>query len=119
MRVGHIMVFVTDKEEAIVFYGDTLGLSLREEDEKRLVYDLGGLHLILFETLHPTSPGAYSEEARTVLVFHVEDVEQTFRELSERGVFFLHEKPTPQKYAAFVDPFGNVHEILEEPTHAT
>lgn len=119
MKFGHVMVFITDKEKARAFYGDTLGLPLREEDEKRLVYDMGGLHLILFETLRPTTPGAYSEEARTVLVFHVEDVEHTFRELSERGVSFLHTRPTPQKYAAFVDPFGNVHEILEEPTLAT
>ncbi|TKI24098.1 VOC family protein, partial [Bacillus mycoides] len=26
---------------------------------------------------------------------------------------FLHDKPTQGRYAAFVDPFGNVHEIAE------
>lgn len=29
------------------------------------------------------------------------------------GIPFLHDKPTQGKYAAFVDPFGNVHEIAE------
>lgn len=107
------MVFITDKEKARTFYGEVLGLVLLSEDDKRLVYDMGGHELVLFETLRPTSLGAYSEEARTVLVFHVDDVEKAFHELAARGVRFLHSRPTSQKYAAFVDPFGNVHEILQ------
>ncbi|OZS77430.1 glyoxalase [Tetzosporium hominis] len=114
MKLGHIMVFVSDKEQARQFYSDILGLKLVDEDEKRLIYDMGGQHLVLFETLRSVEPLSYSEEARTVLVFAVEDVEKSFRSLKERGVTFLHSHPTPQRYAAFVDPFGNVHEILEE-----
>ncbi len=49
-----------------------------------------------------------------MLVFAVEDVEESYRSLKERSVRFLHSRPTPQRYAAFVDPFENVHEILEE-----
>lgn len=85
-----------------------------DEDEKRLIYDMGGQYLVLFETLRSVEPVGYSEEARTVLVFAVEDVEERFRSLKESGVVFLHSRPTPQRYAAFVDPFGNVHEILEQ-----
>ncbi|PJK16586.1 glyoxalase [Chryseomicrobium excrementi] len=114
MKFGHIMVFVSDKEQARQFYSDVLELQLVDEDGKRLIYDIGGQHLVLFETLRSVEPLAYSEEARTVLVFTVEDVEESYRNLKERGVTFLHSRPTPQRYAAFVDPFGNVHEILED-----
>lgn len=114
MKFGHIMVFVSDKEQARQFYSDVLELQLVDEDEKRLIYDMGGQHLVLVETLRSVEPVGYSEEARTVLVFAVEDVEESYRSLKERGVTFLHSRPTPQCYAAFVDPFGNVHEILEE-----
>lgn len=113
MKFGHIMVFVSDKEEARRFYSDVLELTLVDEEEKQLVYDLGGQKLVLFETLRSTEPLAYSEEARTVLVFEVEDVEMMFRTLVDRGVTFLHTRPTPQKYAAFLDPSGNVHEIQQ------
>lgn len=114
MKLGHIMVFVSDKEKARQFYSDILELKFVDEDEKRLIYDMGGQHLVLFETLSSVDPLAYSEEARTLLVFTVEDVEESFRSLKEHGVTFLHSRPTPQRYAAFVDPFGTVHEILEE-----
>lgn len=113
MRFGHVMVFISDKEKAKKFYSDSLGLDLLDEQERQLVYRMGSQRLVLFETLHDTEPGAYSEEARTVLVFYVEDVFKCFTELTERGVHFLHTKPTENGYAAFVDPFGNVHEILE------
>ncbi|GFZ93068.1 hypothetical protein GCM10008018_44240 [Paenibacillus marchantiophytorum] len=40
-------------------------------------------------------------------------MEQSFKEMKEKGIQFLHDKPTQGLNAAFVDPFGNVHEIAE------
>lgn len=48
------------------------------------------------------------------MVFEVESVEQTFQDMKLKGIRFLHETPTEGGYAAFVDPFGNVHEIAEQ-----
>lgn len=114
MRFGHVMVFVSEKEQARQFYSEVLELELVDEDEKRLIYEIGGQKLVLFETERSVEPVGYSEEARTVLVFAVDDVDESFQNLKARGVHFLHSHPTPKRYAAFVDPFGNVHEILED-----
>jgi len=45
-----------------------------------------------------------------------DDLAATLNSLKEKGVELIHQ--TPQKcpvgvYAAFKDPFGNVHELLE------
>ncbi len=58
----------------------------------------------------------YSNVARSVFVFEVASIDKTFDDLRLRGVKFLHEKPSENdfsRYAAFQDPFGNVHEISE------
>ncbi len=59
MKFGHIMVFVSDKEQARQFYSDVLELQLVDEDEKRLIYDMSGQHLVLFETLRSVEPVGY------------------------------------------------------------
>ncbi|AYC30073.1 VOC family protein [Paenisporosarcina cavernae] len=114
MEFGYVMVFVTDVQQAKQFYQDILELPLIHEEPNRLVFSMGPQKLVLFQADKKTETGDYSNEARTVLVFHVGDVHNTFAKLQEKGVQFLHTKPTEARYAAFTDPFGNVHEIAEK-----
>ena len=113
MKFGHVMIFVNDLEKAKWYYSELLGMETILEQENKLVFDIGGSKLIAFKCEKTTEIGDYSNEARTVLVFEVESIEHSFNEMKEMGIQFLHKKPTQGKYAAFVDPFGHVHEIAE------
>ena len=116
MRIGKLMIFVPDLEEAKRFYGGVLGLALKEEAENRLTFAHAGGELLAFRCERPTQVGDYSREARAVFVFEVDSVDAAMRELAARGVRFLHKTPAQNslgRYAAFADPFGIVHEIFE------
>ncbi|OBZ18577.1 glyoxalase [Bacillus sp. FJAT-27264] len=113
MKLGNIMIFVNDMTKARGFYSELLGLQILSEEENKFVFALDGCQLVAFKCEKTKEIGDYSNEARTVLVFEVESVEQTFKEMKGKGIQFLHDEPTQGQYAAFVDPFGNVHEIAE------
>src|SRR5688500_15314886 len=116
MELAKLMIFVPDLAEAKRFYGGVLGFALREEDGDRLVFAHGACDLLAFRCDRPAPVGDYSREARSVFVFGVASVDDSMRELRARGVRFLHERPAENalgRYAAFVDPFGIVHEIFQ------
>lgn len=116
MKLAALMVFVPDIARARAFYSDLLGFSVMEAGERHVVFDSGGTELVAFECDRPGSVGDYSREARAVFVFGVASVEASMAALRARGVEFLHDVPAEGplgRYAAFVDPFGIVHEIQE------
>ncbi|WP_409295362.1 VOC family protein [Peribacillus sp. SCS-26] len=113
MKLGNIMIFVSDIREAKGFYGNLLELPVLMEKEKQIVFQVEGTQLVAFKCEKNGQVGDYSNEARTVLVFEVDSVEETFYKMRSKGITFLHEKPTEARYAAFIDPFGNVFEIAE------
>ena len=116
MKLGKIMIFVSDFEEAKKFYGGVLGFAVKAETENRLEFAHEGVDFIAFKCEKNTVIEDYSNTARSVFVFEVESVEKILRDLRAKGVVFLHDKPAENdfsRYAAFSDPFGNVHEIFE------
>jgi glyoxylase I family protein len=116
MELAKLMIFVPDLEEARRFYADVLGFALKEEHGDRLVFAHGGCDLVAFRCDRDSPVGGYSREARAVFVFGVASIDAAMAELRARGVRFLHERPAENemgRYAAFVDPFGIVHEIFQ------
>ncbi|MED1203777.1 VOC family protein [Heyndrickxia acidicola] len=113
MKLGYVMVFVSDLREAKRFYSTLLGMPIISEKNNQLIFQLEGTQLVAFKCEKNGQVGDYSNEARTVLVFHVDSIEKKFYEMKSKGIKFLHEKPTEARYAAFLDPFGNVFEIAE------
>jgi glyoxylase I family protein len=116
MRLGKMMIFVSDLAEAKRFYRDVLGFSLKSESERRLDFVHEGCDFIAFECAKNAVVEDYGQVARSVFVFEVPSVDEAMDDLRARGVRFLHERPAENefsRYAAFVDPFGNVHEIYE------
>jgi predicted enzyme related to lactoylglutathione lyase len=90
-----------------------LGLSVEFETESNKTVGLkdeGGFNLILVEM-----PGPISD---VHLYFQVDDVEQTYRELVEQGVSFLHPpQVTDWGYGASLeDPDGRVIGLWDEAT---
>ena len=119
MQLGVIVVLTPDLAEARRFYGDVLGLSLKDEAPNQLVFDLSGAEFHVFNCTD-AAPAAYRHgaTAATVCAFEVTSIDAEMRRLRAAGVVFLHAKPAENafsgmRYAAFQAPGGNVHELIE------
>ena len=108
-------LYVGDRERALGFYRDTLGLALRGSDDFGDFLDLGGA--LLRMTVMPD----HKATPHPVLGWNVEDIEAAVTYLRDRGVAFtIHEgfgqdalgiwtaPDGKTKVAFFADPDGNV-----------
>lgn len=110
------MFFVSDINEAEHFYCDVLGFQLKTKTENSIAFVQGNCDFIAFKCEKNAVIKDYSNVARSVFVFEVASIDKTFDDFCAKGVKFLHKKPSENdfcRYAAFQDPFGNVHEISE------
>lgn len=81
------VVPVSDVDAAIRFYGDTLGLVLKERrsdlpENREAEFEAGGGTLLVYESV-----GA-GQSRHTVAGFRVDDIDEAVRSLRERGVAF-------------------------------
>ncbi len=116
MKLGMLLIFVSDLAEAKHFYCELLGFSLKAEHKDRIELVHNGCDFVAFKCDENTSVENYSRIARSVFVFEVDSIDETFASLKSKGVRFLHDTPNENdlgRYAAFADPFGNVHELFE------
>jgi catechol 2,3-dioxygenase-like lactoylglutathione lyase family enzyme len=107
LRLDHLAIRVRDLQVAQRWYIDLLGMALEFEVPGRrtvALQDDAGLTLFLDETADEVAPDA------VVLTFQVDDVEATYRRLSERGVAF--ESPPGKRFwgygAELRDPDGRL-----------
>lgn len=116
MRLKSLMIFAPDLAMARRFYVDVLGLRVTSESDQSLILTLENAELLVFPCAKEGSVGDYANEPRSVFVFDVPDVAREMERLRLEGVRFLHETPVQTdrgRYAAFEDPFGNVHELMD------
>jgi predicted enzyme related to lactoylglutathione lyase len=113
---------VNDVQRAKEFYGQTLGLEVRDLPMGVLELQLaGGTNILVYPKPNHT-PATF-----TILNFPVDDVEQAVDKLTKRGVNFEHyNQPglkTDEKgvhhgegpvIAWFKDPAGNILSVLEK-----
>jgi catechol 2,3-dioxygenase-like lactoylglutathione lyase family enzyme len=114
---------VDDLEEAKEFYGETLGLDVRETPEGLVLRIAGGTEVFVY---HSTD---YRAPDHTVLNFPVDDIDDAVAELRRRGVKMEHyDLPDiktdakgifrgemgPAAIAWFKDPAGHILSVLEE-----
>jgi catechol 2,3-dioxygenase-like lactoylglutathione lyase family enzyme len=117
-QVCVLQVNVADMDVAIRFYVDVLGFEIESRDHYPHIVVLSsgaGIPFILNKVNRSTQID-YPDVAQTVLNFSTPDLAATMAELGQKGVEFIHAAPQPCPvgvYAAFRDPFGNVHEFLE------
>jgi catechol 2,3-dioxygenase-like lactoylglutathione lyase family enzyme len=116
-----IRIFVGDATAAQSFYCDTLGLPLQAGSAELgyLVFNLAGLRLIV-ESADPNEDEGRDLIGRIVgLSFRVGDIQDAYRELQSRGVFFTGH-PEKQHWggvlAHFRDSAGNVLSLVEHLT---
>ena len=112
MKIGMLMLGVTDMNRSVAFYRDAMGLPVQFGSEEFTFLDAGGVTLVL--QAHETLPPA-DEGLRTEVVFPVEDIEAAYGTLRERGVAFrvAPRIVTGDRLAAdFRDPDGHVLSIF-------
>ena len=127
-QLTNVQVWVHDQDEALAFYTEKLGLELREDvtvpemgNFRWLSVGVPGQDDVAITLMAIPGPPVFDEDTRAKiqevlargasggLFFATDDVQQSYEELSKRGVEFLQE-PTEQPYgidAGFRDPSGN------------
>lgn len=116
MKLAMLMIVAPDLARAKAFYGATLGLALKSETPRRLVFAQDGADLVIFKGTKDAPPAEHGASASTTFVFAVASLDAALTDLKAKGVVFLHAAPAQGefgRYAAFFDPFGNVLELLE------
>jgi catechol 2,3-dioxygenase-like lactoylglutathione lyase family enzyme len=117
ITLGKVLVFAPDLNVADEFYGETLGLKRAESGDQFRAFSGADFDMIIFKCDSPATPDEYSKQAGSTICFSVPDLAQAMVELGSKGVRFLHSEPQSGpnlRYVAFVDPFGTVHELIEE-----
>ena len=115
--IGQISMNATDIPRAVAFYRDTLGMRLLfEAPPKMAFFDCAGVRLMLSlpETPEYDHPGS-------VLYFRVDDIDQAYAQLKERGVSFqgiphlIARMPDHELWMAFFkDSEGNTLALMAE-----
>ncbi|GAB5470374.1 MAG: hypothetical protein Kilf2KO_34040 [Rhodospirillales bacterium] len=116
MRIYAVRIFVDDLAKARAFYGETLGLKevWTMTEMKAVGFDLESAQLIVEEE------DPEGEEAGLIgrfvgLSLQVDDIEESYRQLKERGVAFEgppEKQPWGGTLADFKDPAGNLLTLL-------
>jgi catechol 2,3-dioxygenase-like lactoylglutathione lyase family enzyme len=118
-------VAISDKDTALAFYQDKLGLTLiADQSPFALVFDLTGTPL---RATFVPDPAAFKPQQFTVLGWRVEDIDVKAAELAAAGVEFNHypfvqnghphgvwDAPGGVRIAWFNDPFGNVLSLQQD-----
>jgi Predicted enzyme related to lactoylglutathione lyase len=110
--INSIGIPVSNMEKAVTFYGETLGLKKKYDYSPDYVeFDCGGVGIGL-------EPGGEkgNKENKAYIMFLVDDIDETYQKLKEKGVFFTGEPTDTQwggKIATFKDPDENILQLLK------
>jgi catechol 2,3-dioxygenase-like lactoylglutathione lyase family enzyme len=127
VKLTHTRLLVTHFVECVRFYRDVVNLEINwgTEDGNYVSYNTGNTILALFKRhLMAQAVGASDKPAhadcqdRVALIFEVDSVDETYRQLKAKGVQFVTE-PTDRpdwgiRAAHFRDPDGNLIEVYTD-----
>ena len=130
-RLNVTSIYVLDKDEALDFYVDKLGLEkgndVSQGDYRWLTVRVPGesTEISLEQPGPPLHDEATAEQLRELvtkgalggLVFITDDAQATYDSLRERGVTDFTQEPTEHFYGTDLgvrDPFGNAIRILQQ-----
>ncbi|HUR16534.1 MAG TPA: VOC family protein [Candidatus Limnocylindrales bacterium] len=132
MKLNVASIFVLDKDEALDFYVNKLGLEkgsdVRQGDYRWLTVRVPGETGTEIQLEEPGAPlhdeqtaaqlrELISKGAMTGLVFVTDDVRGLYDTLKERGVTDFTQEPTDHFYGTDMglrDPFGNAIRVLQQ-----
>jgi predicted enzyme related to lactoylglutathione lyase len=107
-RTDFVGIPVTDRERAVKFYGETLGLKRNPlSSDEWPEFDTGNVTLLLNT---PEQTGVPFSPSNTAIALRVPDVAAAMERLKEAGVEFMFPEPYDSSVchmAFFKDPDGN------------
>ncbi|PKR84615.1 VOC family protein [Heyndrickxia camelliae] len=122
MEFHAVRLLVNDFQESLIFYRDVLGFSEWHNDEQEYAY-FEEKQLALFSRSKITSvigeDGAANTDiySKFLLQFEVDDVDETYKNLVEKGVKFINLPHDQTAWGSRVshlrDPDGNVIELYQ------
>ncbi len=120
--IGAITLFVEDLATAKEFYQRAFGAPQIFEDDDSAVFQFGETMINLLaasaapEPIEPARVADPAAGARFQLTVQVDDVDQTCKELTSRGVELLNgpvDRPWGIRTASFRDPAGHIWELAK------
>jgi len=127
-QIDYVMIGVSDMEQSVGFYKDTLGIPLKYKTNEWTEFQTGATTLALHLSKPRTAPTTPREGllAGTLSIgFNVTDLEKTYRELKSKNVRFVMEPKMREgegiKLAVFLDPDDleiSIAETVKEPIQA-
>ena len=119
-KIATAAIYVTDQEVANRFWEKQVGFEIRRDlsmgpEARWLELAPPGAESCI--VIFPKSMMEDWAERKPSLVFECDDIEETHKSMSERGVEFSHKpKELPWgKFAIFLDPEGNWYGLRELP----
>ena len=114
--LGYVIVYVKDTKAAVPFYRDTLGITVKSEEDGWVEFQTGGATFALHHDDKLKGDRTYGQP---LPVFNVDDFNGAYQALKESGVHF---EKGPQQVceagpgqvgmsAEFKDPDGNLLSI--------
>ncbi|MCI0560842.1 MAG: VOC family protein [Nitrososphaera sp.] len=117
-KVGAVILLVSDMENSVKFYRDTLGLPMKTKSKDWTEFFSNNTVL----ALHPAKKKSGIKTGAGMLVgFEVSDLDSTVKRLTEKRVKF-YKKPKQEpfgKHAIIKDPDGHLISIAEIKAKAT
>ena len=114
-----VTIWTDDLERLVRFYRDTLRLKLRDYKQGWANFAWGDMRLNL--GLHDQVKGQARDPHRIMISFRVSDINAEYQRLLAEDVEFIR-VPEPEHWGGnvvtFLDPDGNVLQLLELPTDA-
>ena len=111
-RIWDVTFTVSDLRRAVRFYEEVLGLQKKYEFKDYAGFDCGGVEIGLKTWGGLEKP----RKGEPCVNFLVEDVDEAYKTLRQRGVAFLKEPddtPWGGRIALFTDPDGNLLQITQ------
>ncbi|HYY59218.1 MAG TPA: VOC family protein [Pyrinomonadaceae bacterium] len=105
---------VEDMSQSRAFYEEALGLVMFEQTPATTAFATGNVKLVLRE-LSPSESQAPSRHKGNLIVFHTENINETYEKLSKRGVNFQGQVGYSEIGGSvrFTDPTGHVFCLYE------
>ncbi|WP_430791276.1 VOC family protein [Virgibacillus flavescens] len=115
-KIGQIGVPIRDLNRAIHFYRDLLSLPLLFNTESMAFFDCDGIRLML-----SLPEKAEFEQVSSVIYFQVNDIQDAYEDLTEKGIPFIDEPHMVAKVGNtenwmvfFKDSEDNTHALMSE-----
>jgi predicted enzyme related to lactoylglutathione lyase len=125
MKMGKItrlwltMIRVSDIEQALKFYNETLGLQIALDARMFNHAEVGPAEPLAKIGLYVTGKKS-KRRKRTGIVFDTDNIYKLYENLTKKGVKFIM-KPTKMEWggivADFLDPDNNILEVVQDENH--